>query len=64
MIILSLVILFFVTKDYYSANLEKSANLQALNSQSDELKGKLDNLNSIKSAISSDPKMQKLLSQF
>lgn len=64
MIIISLIVVFFITKDLYYANLEKNSNLENLNAQSINLKDQLDGLNKIKSDLSSSVKMQKIMSQY
>ncbi|MDD2487597.1 MAG: hypothetical protein PHS92_04485 [Candidatus Gracilibacteria bacterium] len=64
LIVLSLIVLFFVTKDSYYANMEKNTNLEALTNQSQELKDELNALNKIKSDLSSSPQMQKIMNQY
>lgn len=63
-VLLSLLILLFVTKDFYDSNLEKNASLETLNKQSEDLKTELDSLNKIKIELSSSVKMQKIMNQY
>ncbi|EKE26316.1 MAG: hypothetical protein ACD_4C00337G0004 [uncultured bacterium (gcode 4)] len=63
-LIISLLIVFFITKDMYFENVEKNANLEALNTQSNELQSELQELNKIKADLDKNVKMKKILNQF
>ncbi len=64
LLIIAVIVAFFFTKNLYFANIEATTNLELSNTQSSELKTKLDELTTIKENIAKDEKTKKDIAWF